>query len=290
MPATLRSRFVMAGNVKTHYTESGDDGPVIVGLHGGGSGSSGESGMGPLMPGLGEEFRYIAPDSVGGYGLTDVNAPVPYGVHSRVEHLEDFVDALCLDRFSIMGNSQGAWVAAKYAMLHPDRIEKMILVASGTIVNAMGISRPPTPGMAALAAYDGTREKMEDLLKAIVYRHEKITDALVDRRNAAATRPGALEKFKEFGANTRKFQREEPLNVNFDMKESLPTLTKSIPTIFIWGENDEFAPPDAGREIEPLLPDVKFHWIPQAGHQAQTDQPEIVTEIIREFMLAPVSA
>jgi pimeloyl-ACP methyl ester carboxylesterase len=280
----------MAGNVKTHYTESGDDGPVIVGLHGGGSGSSGESGMGPLMPGLGEEFRYIAPDSVGGYGLTDVDAPVPYGVHSRVEHLEDFVDALCLDRFSIMGNSQGAWVAAKYAMLHPDRIEKMILVASGTIVNAMGVSRPPTPGMAALAAYDGTREKMEDLLKAIVYRHEKITDALVDRRNAAATRPGALEKFKEFGANTRKFQREEPLNVNFDMKESLPTLTKSIPTIFIWGENDEFAPPDAGREIEPLLPDVKFHWISQAGHQAQTDQPEIVTEIIREFMLAPVSA
>ena len=189
MPATLRSRFVMAGNVKTHYTESGDDGPVIVGLHGGGSGSSGESGMGPLMPGLGEQFRYIAPDSVGGYGLTDVDAPVPYGVQSRVEHLEDFADALCLDRFSIMGNSQGAWVAAKYATLHPDRIEKMILVASGTIVNAMGIVRPPSPGMAAFAAYDGTPDRMRDLLKAIVYNQDKITDALVERRNAAATRP-----------------------------------------------------------------------------------------------------
>ena len=290
MPATLRSRFVMAGNVKTHYTESGDDGPVIVGLHGGGSGSSGESGMGPLMPGLGEQFRYIAPDSVGGYGLTDVDAPVPYGVQSRVEHLEDFADALCLDRFSIMGNSQGAWVAAKYATLHPDRIEKMILVASGTIVNAMGIVRPPSPGMAAFAAYDGTPDRMRDLLKAIVYNQDKITDALVERRNAAATRPRALEKFKEFGANTGRFQREAPLNVNFGMKESLPALTKVIPTIFVWGENDEFAPPEGGRELEPMLPDVAFHWVPEAGHQAQTDQPEMVTNIIREFMLAPVPA
>ena len=74
------------------------------------------------------------------------------------------------------------------------------------------------------------------------------------------------------------------------MKESLPALTKVIPTIFVWGENDEFAPPEGGRELEPMLPDVAFHWVPEAGHQAQTDQPEMVTNIIREFMLAPVPA
>ncbi|MEE8519628.1 MAG: alpha/beta hydrolase [Dehalococcoidia bacterium] len=288
--ATLRSRWVMAGNVKTHYTESGDDGPVIVGLHGGGAGSSGESGMGPLMPGLGEDFRYIAPDSVGGYGLTDVNAPAPFGIQSRVDHLEDFVDALCLDKFSIMGNSQGAWAAARYALLHPDRIEKIVLVASFSIVVAMGVTRPPTPGMAVLAAYDGTKEKMRDLLSAIVSNQDMITDELVDRRNAAATRPGAMEKFKEFGRNTRRFQTEAPLSLNFDMRATLPALTKAIPTIFLWGEDDQFAPMDAGQEIEPMLPDVKFHWIANAGHQAQTDQPQLTTQIIKDFILAPVPA
>jgi pimeloyl-ACP methyl ester carboxylesterase len=280
----------MAGGVKTHYTESGDDGPVIVGLHGGGAGSSGESGMGPLMPGLGEDFRYIAPDSVGGYGLTDVNAPAPRGIQSRVDHLEDFVDALCLDKFSIMGNSQGAWGAARYALLHPERIEKMILVASFSIVVAMGVTRPPTPGMAVLAAYDGTKEKMKDLLSAIVSNKDMITDELVDRRNAAATRPGALEKFKQFGMDTRRFQTEAPSSLNFDMRATLPALTKAIPTIFLWGEDDLFAPMDAGLEIEPMLPDVKFHWIANAGHQAQTDQPELTSKIIRDFMLAPVPA
>lgn len=288
--ATLRSRWVMAGNVKTHYTESGDDGPVIVGLHGGGAGSSGESGMGPLMPGLGEDFRYIAPDSVGGYGLTDVNAPAPLGIQSRVDHLEDFVDALCLDKFSIMGNSQGAWAAARYALLHPDRIEKIILVASFSIVVAMGVTRPPTPGMAVLAAYDGTEAKMRDLLGAIVSNQSMITDELVQRRNAAATRPGALEKFRQFGKDTRAFQTELPMSLNFDMRATLPALTKAIPTIFLWGQDDQFAPMDAGQEIEPMLPDVKFHWIANAGHQAQTDQPELTTQIIRDFILAPVPA
>ena len=58
----LRSRWVMAGGVKTHYTEAGDNGKVIVVLHGGGAGSSGASGMGALM-GLCSDFRVVAPDS-----------------------------------------------------------------------------------------------------------------------------------------------------------------------------------------------------------------------------------
>ena len=58
----LRSRRVMAGSVNTHYTEAGDNGPIIVALHGGGAGSSGESGMGLVMPLLAPDFRVIAPE------------------------------------------------------------------------------------------------------------------------------------------------------------------------------------------------------------------------------------
>ena len=88
----LRSRWVMANGVKTHYSEVGDNGPVIIALHGGGAGSSGESGMGLMMPYLADDFRVLAPDSVGGYGQTDAFAPVPYGLINRVTQLEDFAD------------------------------------------------------------------------------------------------------------------------------------------------------------------------------------------------------
>ena len=40
---------------------------------------------------------------------------------------------------------------------------------------------------------------LDDLLAALVTDHSKITEELIDRRNDAATRPGAMEKFKEFG-------------------------------------------------------------------------------------------
>jgi pimeloyl-ACP methyl ester carboxylesterase len=75
--------------------------------------------------------------------------------------------------------------------------------------------------------------------------------------------------------------RSDPLaTALFDMRESLPALAKRIPTIFIWGENDIFAAPSHGRELEALLPEIKFHWVNNAGHQVQTDQPEIVAEIV----------
>jgi pimeloyl-ACP methyl ester carboxylesterase len=66
------------------------------------------------------------------------------------------------------------------------------------------------------------------------------------------------------------------------MTHTLPRLT--IPAMFAWGENDTFAPPGLGRELQKLLPNIPFHFIPQAAHQAQTDQPEaLATLMIQHF-------
>jgi pimeloyl-ACP methyl ester carboxylesterase len=150
----LRSRWVMANGVKTHYTESGGDGKVLVALHGGGAGSSGVAGMGLVMEKLAEDFRCIAPDSIGGFGLTDPYAKAPRGLNSRADHTADVIDALCLDKITILGNSQGAFTAAQYALTHPERVEKMILVSSLTIGNAFGIKQVPNAAMKALNGSD----------------------------------------------------------------------------------------------------------------------------------------
>jgi pimeloyl-ACP methyl ester carboxylesterase len=285
--AELRSRFVLADGVRTHYTESGGDGPVIVALHGGGAGSSGRAGMAPLMQALPPEYRVIALDSIGGFGLTDVNAPATHGIQSRVGHLEAFADALCLDRFTILGNSQGAWCAARYAILHPERIERMVLIGSATIGFAMGFPEEQTPAMQALLGYDGTREGMRKLLEGLVYDKAILTDELIDLRQAHASRPGASEAAKASGRGNRYFQTDPVLSTQFDMRQSLPAVTKAIPTIVIWGEDDGFAPVKTGRKLEPLIPSAKFHYIPKAGHQVQNDQPKAVGDIIAAFMKTP---
>jgi pimeloyl-ACP methyl ester carboxylesterase len=282
--STVRSRWVRANGVKTHYVEAGGNGPAIVALHGGGHGSSGMSGMSLLMRELASDYVILAPDSIGGYGETDVSAPMPLGLLNRVDHTRDFVDALCLDQFVIMGNSQGAWAAAQYAALYPHRVSKIILVSSLTIAQAMGLDQKPTPAMKALMEYDGSREAMRRLLEGLIVDQSRVTDELIDRRQASATRPGAMEAMDRFLKATARLRKDPVLSQQMDMRRSLPALTKAIPTIFLWGENDSFALPETGRALEPLLPDVKFHWVPKASHQVQTDQPAVCADIIRAFV------
>jgi pimeloyl-ACP methyl ester carboxylesterase len=284
MPGQLRSRYVLANGVRTHYSEVGGDGPVIVGLHGGGAGSSGAAGMGLLMEKLADDYRVVAPDSIGGFGLTDPYAPVPHGLFSRVEHTADFIDALCLPKVTILGNSQGAWAAAQYAILHPDRVDKVILVSSLTIAGSLGIKQRPTEALKALNDYDGSREGMKRILEALIIDRSRITDKLIEERQTAATRPGALEAFRAFGRTNAALRTNPLFALQNDMNQSMPTLTKTIPTIFIWGDSDTFALPETGREIEKRLPDCKFHWVPGAGHQAQTDKPDECAKIIRGFL------
>jgi pimeloyl-ACP methyl ester carboxylesterase len=278
-----RSRFVMAGGVKTHYTESGGDSPVLIAMHGGGPGSSGAAGMGALMSLLSDSFRVIGLDSVGGFGKTDPAGKVDYGLQSRVDHLADFVDALCIEKFTLIGNSQGAWCIAKYAMMHPDRVEKLIMLGTGSVGTAMGHKMPQSAGMKLMEGYDGTRDGMQKMLEGLVFDRTKITPDLVDLRQAAAQTPGAPATFKAMGLANRKLQNDPLYWPMYDMRSSLPEITKQIPSIMIWGENDIFALPELGRKLEPLLPDVKFHWVANAGHQVQTDRPDVVAEIVKAF-------
>ncbi len=282
--SVIRSRWANVNGVRTHYSETGDNGPVIVALHGGGAGSSGVAGMGPVMEALADTYRVIAPDSIGGFGLTDLNAPTPYGLISRTTHIAEFIDTLCLDKFTILGNSQGAFCAALYAIEHPGRVDKAILVSSLTIANALGISQPPNPAMKALNDYDGTREGMRNLLDALIVDKSRITDKLIDERQAAATRPGALEAFKALGKSIRASRENPLLKHRSDMTVSLPLMAKEIPTIFLWGDSDPFAVPATGKQIEEKVPEIKFHWVPGAGHQVQNDKPVESAKIIREFL------
>ncbi len=60
-----------------------------------------------------------------GNGLSDWHAPLNF--EAFVDDLESVVDAAGLDRFDLLGISQGAAVAIAYAVRHPERVRKMHL-------------------------------------------------------------------------------------------------------------------------------------------------------------------
>jgi len=109
MPSEVRSRFVLANGVRTHYSEAG-----VTARHRRDAWRRrwlvGSRGWAAARKTRGD-FRLIAPDSVGGFGLTDPFAPVPYGLMSRVP-IPPIDRCAVFAQSTLIGNSQGAGAAA----------------------------------------------------------------------------------------------------------------------------------------------------------------------------------
>lgn len=77
------------------------------------------------LEGLGQSHRVVRYDERG-CGLSDQDIGEP-SVDQWLSDLESVVDAGALERFTLLGISQGAAIAIAYAVRHPDRVERMVL-------------------------------------------------------------------------------------------------------------------------------------------------------------------
>jgi 4,5:9,10-diseco-3-hydroxy-5,9,17-trioxoandrosta-1(10),2-diene-4-oate hydrolase len=282
MEKPYRSSFVNVNGIRTCYVEAGEGVPLVC-IHGGGPGASGEHGFKNNIPHLAKKFRVIAPDMLG-YGHTD-KPPIQYWEQRLVDHVSAFIDTLCLERFHIMGNSMGAYVAAKYTLDHPERVLKLLMISSGSIANAMGLPRrTETDGMKAMAALRSgiTKEKMRALLETLVHQKQNITDELVESRVKAASLPGAMEAQRSHSEFRTRLKDDENLKQLFDLTHRLPRL--DLPTCLVWGKQDRFAPVEQAYELKKMLPKLgEFHILENSGHQCQNDEVERFNEIALKF-------
>lgn len=74
-----------------------------------------------------------------GYGLSDWNVS-DFGLDRQLEDLEAVVDAVGVERFPLLGMSQGCAISVAYAAKHPDRVTKLILI--GGYTNGWTLNRP----------------------------------------------------------------------------------------------------------------------------------------------------
>ena len=274
------SRFVRVGPYKTHYIEWGDGIPVIM-IHGGGPGAAGEFGWGNNIGAIGRHGRAIAIDQIG-FGLSDKPLDKEFSHQFMADHVANFIDTLCLDEVYITGNSLGAYVAARYALDHPGRVKKMLLVSSGTVATGMGIEMGTTEGMKKLVGYDGTIEGLRGFISGIQHHPEKVSEEKLKKRFGYAQLPGVPEVQASFLNYFRKKRLEDPQAAQwFNIRERLPTL--DIPIHVVWGRHDIFATPDMADEMMALLPNATFEWFEDSGHVVQNDEPEHYNEVALKF-------
>ena len=118
--------YLDAGGVRTRYLHAGDPSlPGLVLLHG--SGGHAEAYVRNLEAHA-EHFSTWSIDMLG-HGYTDKPGH-PLEVSHYVGHLTAVLDAIGADRAHISGESLGGWVAARAAVDHPDRVDRLVLACT----------------------------------------------------------------------------------------------------------------------------------------------------------------
>ena len=282
----LASHWVrLANGARAHYVTAGDTGPAVVLLHGGIVGSSGTAGWRFMAPYLAANgFRVYCPDRPS-FGLADTRKeywPI-YGLWSMVEFVQQFADAMCLDRFHIAGNSMGCTSATLYTTNHPERVISMGLIA-GQLGNIVDPEKRVRGSLTNLNSFDGTAESMRALMEPIIYRKVAISDELLEMRTRSANlQSEAAAAFREGITRVTEDPNLAQLAATKGRFEKM-----TIPGIYLHGKDDVLSPVENGYLQEDAMEEagnrtVQFFYPEECGHQGQTDQPEMFNEAFLEF-------
>ena len=134
-PVAYETRTVATRYGETFVIISGEESaPPLVLLHGAGTNSAVWAGDAAAYAPF---YRLYAVDLIGEAGKSAPNRPEWKGP-AFAEWLEDVLDGLDVERATLLGLSQGGWAALKFAVAHPERVEKLVLLAPGGIVPDRG--------------------------------------------------------------------------------------------------------------------------------------------------------
>lgn len=256
--------------IDTFYLEAGSGDPVVL-LHGSGPGVSGRANWQHTIPGLAKHFRIIAPDIVG-YGETSRPDDVVYSLSTWSDHVLGLLDALKLDRVSLVGNSLGGRISLDIADRHPDRVSRMVLMGSP------GVGMTLTDGLKALRAYEPSLDNMRALLlDYFAVDPAIITDELVRIRYAASVE--TFDAYRAMFFDPR--HKGNELSITEEQTRSIRT-----PSLLIHGREDKVVPPEVSWTMLHLLQDADLHIFARCGHWTQIERAAEFNELVANFLRA----
>lgn len=285
-PAGLVHRELRLHGRRVRYLAAGGEGPVLVLLHGlGGSSKTWR----PVMGLLGGAARMIAPDLLG-HGGSDAPGSGDYSPAGHATWLRDLLRALDLDRVTVVGHSFGGGVALQFAHQYPERVERLVLVASGGLGPEVSIVLRAAclPGSAAvvrlLAATAPT--PLGALARRVAVglgvADGTEIDALADGLAALAD-PAARAAF----LHTVRFALA-PSGQRLDARDRLHVLDAER-VLVVAGRHDGCIPVGHSVAAHRMLPGSRLAVL-EAGHFPHREQPELFTRELLEFLAATGAA
>jgi pimeloyl-ACP methyl ester carboxylesterase len=278
------SAFVQVGDSRIHYRDEGPrDAPTLLALHG--SYSSLHT-WDKWVDELSEEFRIVRLD-MPGFGLTGPRTDGKHTLSYLVETVERFCDELGLSNINLAGSSLGGGVSWRLTVDRPDLVERLLLINAGgaTLLSQLAQNITAT-GTDLIPRYMTPRLMIRILLYDAYADNSKVTRKLVNRYYDLLLRTGnrravlevAEHYIEHYDGEASDFEVHVPklpsqhtphphIWDEYDISEV------SVPTLFLWGIEDEWLPLSFGRQLADRVRDTEFITYEGVGHLPMEESP-----------------
>jgi haloalkane dehalogenase len=272
----MSSNYVSLRHGRMHYIDQGS-GPVILFVHGTPTNSYEYR---HLMAALSSTHRCIAPDHLG-FGQSDRPQAFAYTPEAHAANLREFVDALGLDRFSLVVHDFGGPIGLPLAL--SGRVERL------TIMNSWAWPLDDDPKMARAARFIG------GAAGRLLYRYANASLRLImpsaygDRRKLTKEiHRHYLDVFRDRDARVLVLHAlAKSLLASRAYYQSLLDrvgVLQAMPVLIVWGIKDSAFPPSQLERWRTLLPHAAVVQIDGAGHWPHEEEPAQVIAALKGFL------
>ncbi|TNH30889.1 alpha/beta hydrolase [Micromonospora orduensis] len=266
--------FIQAGPYRTRYLKAGaQDKPLLLMLHG--VTGHAEAYVRNLKAHA-EHFNVYAIDFIGhGYSAKPDH---PLEIPHYIDQVHHVMDTLGYDKAYFSGESLGGWVAARFAQLYPDKVERIVLnTMGGTMANPQVMERLYTLSMQA--AEDPSWERVKARLEWLMADPSMVTADLIKTRQMIFQQPDWPRACRMNMA----LQDLETRKRNMLSDDDLRAIKAEA--LVIWTTKDPSGPVDEGRRIAELIPNGRLQVIENAGHWPQYEQTAVFNRVHLDFLL-----
>ncbi|HEV2889347.1 MAG TPA: alpha/beta fold hydrolase [Frankiaceae bacterium] len=277
-----RAAMVKAGRVRTFSLEAGPpDAPPVVMLHGLGATNA---SLLPTLWDLATDYRVLAPD-LPGHGAS--SAPIGrYDAAFFAKWLAAYLDEVGIDRCVLLGNSLGGRISLEIALLEPDRVSALVLLAPAVafrrlrqFVPFVRLLRPE----AAALPLPMTRGMARATLRAMLSKPSRLTAQSYDAAAGEFVRVYKRASHRiAFFASLRQIYLDDAFGEQRGFWKRLPALRP--PALFIWGARDRLVPAGFARHVVEAVPRARSVVFEDCGHVPQFELPDRTHREIRAFL------
>lgn len=272
------SKFIEVNGVNVHYKIYGTGEPVLILLHGFGASLFSWHEVTTPLAEYGTVIAYDRP----AFGLTERplewEGENPYSQDAQVELVIGLMDALGVEKATLVGNSAGGTVSMLTALKYPERIESLILVDPAVYAGggAPAWIRPVlgTPQMRHLGPLFARQIQAQgvEFIKTAWHDPRKISQATFD----GYQKPLQVENWDKALWELTLSSRESGLAER--VKEF------ALPILVITGDDDRIVPTEQSLRLAEELPNAALAVIPQCGHLPHEECPDEFMQAVQDFL------